>query len=143
MTSSWSWLPLALLSAFFAALVSIFGKIGLSKIDSTVATMIRAAFMFLLLLAVVAFSGKWQAIPSIQGRALLFVALSGLAGALSWICYFWALQVGKVSQVAPIDRASAVIALILAVSFLHEQLNWKSGLGGVLVVIGSVFIALA
>ncbi len=143
MLSSWLWLPLALLSAVFAALVAIFGKIGLSKVDSTVATMVRAAFMFLLLLGVVLLGGKWHAVSSVQGKALLFVALSGLAGALSWIFYFWALQAGKVSQIVPIDRSSVVIALVLAALFLHEQLNWKSGLGGLLIAAGAILVALA
>ncbi len=142
MPSTWLWLPLALLSAVFAALVAIFGKIGLSKVDSTVATMIRAAFMFLLLLMVVLVSGKWQMISALHGKALLYVALAGTAGALSWIFYFWALNVGKASQVAPIDRFSAVITVILAVIILGERVNWKVGIGALVMTLGAILVAL-
>ena len=143
MTSSWLWLPLAFLSALFAALVAVFGKIGLEKLDTTVATMVRAAIMFVFLLVVVVVAGKWQAVSAIHSKALLFIVLSGLAGALSWIFYFWALQVGKVSQIVPIDRSSVVIALVLAAVFLQEKIGWKSGLGGALIVAGAILVALS
>ncbi len=139
---SWLWLPLALGSAFFAALVAIFGKIGVDKIDSNVATMVRAAIMFVFMLAVVLASGKIGGVADIKGKAMLFIMLAGVAGALSWICYFWALKVGKASQVAPIDRFSAVITLVLAAAFLAEKVSWKTGIGAVIMTVGAILIAL-
>src|SRR5512142_2259535 len=139
---SWLWIPLALGSAFFAALVAIFGKIGVEKIDSNVATMVRAAIMFVFMLAVVFASGKYGEVGGIKGRAVLFIILAGVAGAMSWIFYFWALKVGKASQVAPIDRFSAVITLILAAAFLSEKISWKTGLGAVIMTIGAILVAL-
>ena len=140
---SWLWLPLALLSAFFAALVAIFGKIGLEKVDSTLATTVRAAVMFLFLLAVALALGKAPAIGSIQGKTAFYIILSGIAGALSWLCYFWALKVGKASQVAPFDRLSVVFVMVLAAIFLGEKIGLKSGAGIVLMTAGAVLIALA
>ncbi|HSD11975.1 MAG TPA: EamA family transporter [Patescibacteria group bacterium] len=139
---SWLWLPLAFGSAFFAALVAIFGKIGVDKIDSNVATMVRAAIMFVFMLAVVLASGKIGGVADIRGKAMLFVILAGIAGAASWILYFWALKVGKASQVAPIDRFSAVITLVLAAAFLAEKVSWKTGIGAVIMTIGAILVAL-
>ena len=141
MASSWLWLPLAFLSALFAALVAVFGKIGLEKIDSTTATMVRAGIMFAFLFFLVLLTGRWQGVSTIQGKALLFILLSGVAGALSWIFYFWALKVGKVSQIVPIDRSSVVIALALAALFLQEKIGWKGGVGALLIVAGAVLVA--
>lgn len=138
-----TWFPLALLSAFFASLVAIFGKIGLEKIDTTVATMVRSAFMFMILLGIVIVSGKWQVISTLNGKALLFIVLAGTAGALSWVFYFWALKVGKVSQIVPIDRLSIIIAIALAALFLGEGIGLKTGLGSALMVAGAILIALS
>ena len=140
---TWLWLPLALLSAFFAALVAIFGKIGLEKVDTTLATTLRAAVMFLFLLIVALSLGKATAIGSIQGKTALYVILSGVAGALSWLFYFWALKAGKASQVAPFDRLSVVFVLVLAAVFLGEKIGLKSGAGIVLMTAGAILIALA
>lgn len=139
---SWLWLPLALGSAFFAALVAVFGKIGVEKIDSNVATMVRAAIMFVFMLGVVLATGRIDGVADIKGKAMLFIILAGVAGAVSWIFYFWALRVGKASQVAPIDRFSAVITLILAAAFLSEKISWKTGLGAVIMTIGAILVAL-
>jgi transporter family protein len=142
MTSSWLWLPLALLSAFFAALIAIFGKIGLSRVDTTTATMLRAMIMFLVLLAAVLFSGKLSSVSAFTSKQFFWIVLAGIAGALSWLFYFWALKVGKASQVAPIDRLSAVFAVIFAAIFLGETVGWKTVIGSVLMVLGAVFVAL-
>jgi transporter family protein len=139
---SWLWLPLALGSALFAALVAIFGKIGVDKVDTNVATMIRAGIMFVFMLAVVLATGKIGEIGGIKGNATLFIVLAGVAGAISWIFYFWALRVGRASQVAPIDRFSAVITLILAAAFLSEKISWKTGLGAVIMTVGAILVAL-
>jgi transporter family protein len=142
MTSTWLWLPLALLSAFFAALIAIFGKIGLSKVDTTTATMLRAMIMFLTLLAAVLLSGKLSSVNALTGKQFFWIVLAGIAGALSWLFYFWALKLGKASQVAPIDRLSAVFVVLLAALFLGESVGWKTAIGSALMVLGAIFVAL-
>lgn len=142
MTSTWLWLPLALLSAFFAALIAIFGKIGLSKVDTTTATMLRAMIMFLTLLAAVLLSGKLSSVNALTGKQFFWIVLAGVAGALSWLFYFWALKLGKASQVAPIDRLSAVFVVLLAALFLGESVGWKTAIGSALMVLGAIFVAL-
>lgn len=130
----------ALLSAVFAALVGIFGKVGLKDLDTTLATAVRAVIMagFLVLMALSL--GKWDIIASIQGKPLLFIALSGIAGALSWLAYFAALKLGPASGVAALDRLSVVFVLIFAVAFLAETLTWKNALGAVLITGGALLM---
>ncbi|ALS24683.1 MULTISPECIES: EamA family transporter [Paenibacillus] len=140
---SYLWLVFALLSAITAALVSIFGKIGLQSVEANTATAVRAVIMAVFLVAVVAFQGNIGKIPSLfeDKKTLLFIVLSGAAGAASWLFYFWALKLGKVSQVAPVDKLSVVIATIAAVVFLGERLSWISGIGISLIAIGVILIA--
>ena len=137
------WIILSLLSAIFAALVTIFGKIGLEKVDTTTATMVRSACMFLLLLITVIATGKLDTLSSIPQKTLLFIVLAGMAGALSWIFYFWALKIGKASQIATIDRLSLVFIIILAAIFLHEKIGWKTGLGTLLMIAGAILTTAA
>lgn len=139
-----SWLVFAILSAVSAALVSIFGKIGLQNIDANTATAIRSVIMALFLIGVVSFQGNLGKIPEIfaQRKALLFIVLSGLAGATSWLFYFLALKTGKVSQVGPIDKLSVVIATVLAIIFFGEKLSLVNGIGVVLIAIGVILTAL-
>lgn len=140
---SYYWLILALLSAVFASLVAIFGKIGLQHLDSSVATTVRAGIMFLVLLSVLLFTNKLRDTLTIfkDSKAFLFIFLSGLAGALSWLFYFMALKVGEVSKVVPIDRLSIVFAILLAVLILGEKLDIKTALGTLVMVIGAILIA--
>lgn len=142
---SYLWLLFALLSAAAAALVAIFGKIGLKDIDANTATAIRAAIMALFLFAVVVFQGKFNQISTIisNKKALSFIALSGVAGALSWLFYFIALKFGKVQQVAPIDKLSVVFAIILASIFLGEKINLLGGIGVGLIGAGAILVALS
>ncbi|PLR85617.1 EamA family transporter [Bacillus canaveralius] len=139
------WLIYALLAAISAALVSIFGKIGLQNIDPNTATAVRAIIMAVFLIGVVAFEGNLQKIPEIinQKRTFMFIILSGIAGATSWLFYFMALRVGKVSQVAPIDKLSVVLATVLAILFLGEKISLLNGLGVALIAIGVVLTALS
>jgi bacterial/archaeal transporter family protein len=139
-----AWLLFALLSAVGAALVAIFGKIGLQGVDSHVATTIRALVMFLFLFAVIAIEGKLSlSIHSFTNSKLMFyIVLSGIAGALSWLFYFLALQYGTVAQVAGVDRLSVVFAVLLAALFLSEKIDLKTGLGVSLITIGAIIIAL-
>ncbi|OGI15909.1 hypothetical protein A3K63_00930 [Candidatus Micrarchaeota archaeon RBG_16_49_10] len=139
-----SWLIFALLSALTASLVAIFGKIGLQGVDSNAATMVRAGVMFLFLFAAIAVTGKLHNVPEIfsNRKALFYILLSGVAGALSWLFYFIALKLGQASKVAPIDRLSVVFVIILAALFLGEKVTLKIALGALLVVGGAILIVL-
>jgi transporter family protein len=139
-----SWLVFALLSAVTAALVAIFGKLGLEGVDSSTATAVRAGVMFLFLGLVIVFTGKLQNLPAIfaNRKALFYIFLSGIAGAASWLFYFFALKVGKASQVAPIDRLSIVFVIILAALLLGEKISWKVATGTFLMAVGAVLVAL-
>jgi transporter family protein len=138
------WLVFALLSAATAALVAIFGKIGLQGIDANTATAVRAVIMAVFLVGVVAFQGTLKDIPAIVAnkRAITFIALSGLAGATSWLFYFLALKYGNVSQVAPVDKLSVVMATVIAILFLGEKVSLLGGAGVVLIAIGAILVAL-
>lgn len=138
------WLIYALLAAATAALVAIFGKIGLKDIDANSATAIRSVIMALFLLGVVVVQGKIGQLGHIfsQKRAMTFIVLTGISGALSWLFYFLALKYGKVSQVAPIDKLSVVIAVVLAFFFLGEKISWINGIGVFLIAAGAVLVAI-
>jgi transporter family protein len=134
------WLIYALLSAVFAGLVGIFGKLGVRDVDSTLATTVRSIIMALGLSLVVAVRGNFAEIKNIDAKGWLFIVLAGVAGAASWLCYFRALQLGDAVQVAPIDKLSLVITILLAALFLGESLTWNIGLGALLVLIGSLLV---
>ena len=139
-----AWLIYALLSALTAALVAIFGKIGLQHLDANTATAIRAVVMAIFLVGVVVVQGKLSLISTVfaDKKALLFVVLSGVAGALSWLFYFMAIKTGNVSRVAPIDKLSVVFAVILAVVLFGEKVSLISGAGGALITAGALMVAL-
>lgn len=138
------WLVYALLSAITASLVAIFGKIGLQHLDANTATAIRAVVMALFLAGVVVVQGKLSLISTILAdkKALAFIVLSGVAGALSWLFYFMAIKTGDVSRVAPIDKLSVVFAVLLAVVLFGEKVSLISGLGVALIVAGALMVAL-
>lgn len=137
-----SWIIFAVLSAVFAALVAIFGKIGIQNIDSTLATSVRA-FVMAAFLAVVSLAlGKGEFLSTIQGKPLFFIILSGIAGALSWLFYFFALKAGPASGVAALDRLSVVFVLIFAILFLGEHLSWKSGVGAAIITVGAILMTI-
>lgn len=138
------WLIFALLSAATAALVSIFGKIGLKGIDANTATAIRATIMATFLFIVILAQGKLNQIPLIisNKKTISFIILSGVAGAMSWLFYFMALKFGKVSQVAPIDKLSVVLAVILSVIFLGEKISLINAVGVLLIAVGTILVAL-
>ncbi len=140
----YSWIIFAVLSAFAAALLAVFSKIGLQNVDTNVATAVRAVVMVLFLVGLILVQGKFQEIKVIlsNSKALLYIILGGIAGALSWLFYFVALKNAKVSQVVPIDRLSIVFALLLSFFILGEKISLKSGIGAALVVAGAVIIAL-
>ena len=138
------WLVFALLSALTAALVAIFGKIGLQSVEANTATAIRSVIMATFLVLVVAAQGNLSKIPVILAdkKAITFIFLSGVAGALSWLFYFLALKYGKVSQVAPIDKLSVVLATVLAITFLGEKISMLSSVGVFLIGVGAILVAL-
>ncbi|HDZ36594.1 MAG TPA: EamA family transporter [Thermococcus sp.] len=131
----------AILSAFFAPLVPIFGKLGLKDVDSTVATTVRAFIMFAFLFLVAVWQGRTD-VSSINGRALLFIALSGIAGALSWLFYFMAVKGGRVPAVIAIDKTSVALAIFLSWIVLKEELTPRTVLGALLIVVGALLVSL-
>ncbi|MGG7445298.1 EamA family transporter [Kosakonia oryzendophytica] len=139
-----AWLIYALLSAVTAALVAIFGKIGLQHLDANTATAIRAVVMALFLVGVVVVQGKLSLVATVLAdkKALLFVVLSGVAGALSWLFYFMAIKSGNVSRVAPIDKLSVVFAVILAVVLFGEKVSLVAAAGVALITAGALMVAL-
>lgn len=140
----YAWLLFALLSALTAALVAIFGKIGLQGIEPNTATAVRAIIMAVFLVVIVGIQSRFTHLGTIfsSSKALTFIILSGIAGALSWLFYFLALKLGKVSQVAPIDRLSVVFAIVFALVFLGEKMSWKGATGAVLLTAGAILIAI-
>lgn len=136
-----NWLLLALLSAFFAALTTIFAKIGVRDVPSNLATAIRTIVILLLAWGIVFATGEAAGISSVTQNSWLFLILSGVMTGLSWICYFAALQQGPASVVAPIDKTSLAMVIVLAAIFLGEPLTWKSVVGGGLVVLGAIVVA--
>ena len=137
-----NWLTWSLLSAVFAALTAILAKIGIAGIDSNLATAVRTTVVVLFAWAIVPLTSSYGAAFSLSRRTLLFLALSGLATGLSWLCYFRALQLGDASKVAPIDKLSVVFVLLLAAAFLGESLTPKTLLGGGLIAAGAIVLAL-
>lgn len=139
-----NWLILALLSAFFAGLVAIFGKLGLKNIDSTLATTLRSIVMTLFLVLISLFLNKFQgfSFKNFFLKDWFYIILAGLSGALSWLFYFFALKIGLASKVAAIDRLSLLFVIFLAALFLKEALNFKSILGAILMILGAFLITL-
>lgn len=139
-----AWLIYALLSAISAAMVAVFGKVGLQHLDANTATAIRAVIMALFLVGVVVVQGKFNLISEIieNRKALFFIALSGIAGALSWLFYFMAIKNGQVSQVAPIDKLSVVFAVIFAVILFGEKISLIAAGGVALITVGALMVAL-
>lgn len=136
------WTIFALLSAIFASLVAILGKIGLKDVDSTLATSIRSVVMAVFLV-IVAFSlGKFANIQSITNKALLFIILSGVAGALSWLFYFFALKLGPASGVSALDRTSVIFVFVLSILFLGESLTLFKVLGVICIAVGAMLMIL-
>lgn len=139
-----SWLIYALLSALCAAFVSIFGKVGVAGLDSSAATAVRAVIMAVFLVGVVIAEGHTADLPQVfaDKKALLFVALSGIAGALSWLFYFLALKDGAVTQVAPIDKLSVVFAVVIAVLIFGERVSFMHGVAIAMIAAGGLLLAI-
>ena len=138
------WLLYAFLSAVTAALVAVFGKLGLAKIDTTLATTIRAVIMaaFLIIIALGLKKFEGFSVGAWSSRQWLYIVAAGIAGALSWLFYFTALKTGLASRVAAIDRLSVVFVFIFALLFLGETLKLKSAIGAVLIAVGAVLMVI-
>lgn len=132
------WWTYALLSAFFASLTAIFAKQGVAHINSNVATGIRTIVILVLVWAIVWARGEGRGLGSLPRQDVFFLILSGVATGLSWLFYFKALQVGNVSQVAPIDKLSVALTMVLAVIFLGEAITVKTAIGAGLIIAGTV-----
>ena len=127
------WKVYALLSALFAALTAIFAKVGVKDVNSDLATAIRTSVILILTWGIVLFGQHISEIRDVSKNTWLFLILSGVATGLSWLFYFKAIQLGDVSRVAPIDKLSVVITILLAFIFLHEQVNLRVVIGALLV----------
>lgn len=136
-----NWLVFALLSSFFAALTAILAKIGIKNIDSNLATGIRTIVILLFAWGIVAAQGTWRQIHTLPRFSLIFLILSGITTGLSWLFYFRALQLGQANQVAPIDKLSLALTVILAALFLQEKLTLSLLAGVVLMLAGTFLIA--
>ena len=137
-----SWFTAALLSAFFASLTAILAKIGVANVDSNLATAIRTVFILLFAWAIVLGQGKVGELGALSNKTWLFLFLSAVATALSWLFYFYALKVGAASRVAPIDKLSLVFTVVLAAVILGESLTFKVIAGTILMAAGAILIAL-
>ena len=137
-----SWLGWALLSAGFAGSTAILAKIGMENVDSNLATSIRTT-VIVVAAWLVAWASLRGRVVSVPPKAWIFLTLSGLTTAASWLCYFRALQLGPASRVVPIDKLSVVVAMVLAVLCLGEHLTAAHWLGGLMIVAGAVVLAWA
>lgn len=145
MSFSWFTLPwwgYALLSAIFAALTTLFAKLGVAGVSSNLATAIRTAVILVIAWGLVAATGEISSLNQIPGRVWMWLVLSAVATGLSWLAYFRALQLGPASSVAPIDKSSLAIILILSVLFLGESLTWKTLLGTAAILAGTFLFIL-
>lgn len=142
METSSNWVMWALLSAVFAALTAIFAKIGLEKVDSDMATLIRTVVILVVLTGFIFYVGKWADPFRLSSKTWLFLVLSGLATGASWVCYFRALKMGEASKVAPVDKLSVVLVALFAVAFLKERPPVKDWLGILMVGAGVLLLAL-
>ena len=136
------WLILALLSAVFAALTSILAKVGIEGVDSNLGTAIRTLVVFFMAVGMVHLTGAKVSLAEISTKTWVFLVLSGLATGASWLCYFKALQLGDVSKVAPLDKLSVPLAMLLGVLVLGEPCDPKTVAGGILITAGALLLVL-
>ena len=142
METSATWVFWALLSAVFAALTAIFAKVGLTGVDSDLATLLRTGVIAVVLAAFVVTTGKWANPMALPAKTLFFLLLSGLATGASLVCYFLALKMGEASKVAPVDKFSRVLVAVFAVLFLHERPSVREWMGILMVGAGVLVLAL-
>ena len=137
------WKLFALGSAVFAALTAIFGKMGVAGVDSNFATLIRTVVILFFISGMLYFTDfKFSSARDLTSRQIFFLVISGLCTGFSWLCYYRALKLGPASQVAPIDKLSVALAIVMAWIFLGEKMTWNLALGAVLIVSGTLVILL-
>ncbi len=136
------WRIYALGSAVFAAATAVFGKVGVTELNSDLATFIRTIVILAVSALLVWARGEWQRPDMLSPKGVTFLILSGVATGFSWLCYYRALQLAPASRVAPIDKLSVVFVVIFAVAFLGEQLTWRVGIGAGFVAAGALLMAL-
>lgn len=136
-----SWMVYAILSAVFAALTSILAKVGISGVESNLGTAIRTAVVLVMAWGIVLARGKHRGLKTIDRRELIFISLSGLATGASWLCYYYAIGHGLVSVVVPIDKLSILVSVAFSYVFFKEKLSAKALLGLVLMVAGTLLMA--
>lgn len=135
------WQVWALGSALFAALTAVWAKVGVSGINSNLATFIRILVILPMAALIVTLGGQWQPVADLPRRAILFLVLSGLGTGASWLCYYHALQMGPVTRVAPFEKISVALTLVFGIVFLGEPLSWKIAAGTTLIVSGALLLA--
>ena len=136
------WWIYALLSAFFASLTAIFAKIGIANVNSNLATAIRTIVILVVAWGIVFWRDEAKGLTTLSKHNLLFLVISGIATGLSWVFYFKALQLGKVSQVAPVDKLSVALTIVLSILFLGEALTLKTAIGALLIIGGTIVLIL-
>ena len=136
------WLVFALLSAVFAALTSILAKVGINGVNSNLATALRTVVVLVMAWGMVFVTNAQGGITDISRKSWVFLILSGLATGASWLCYYYALQIGEASRVVPVDKLSVVITLVLAFVFLHEKFTVHSLIGCILIGAGTLMMVL-
>src|SRR5579863_9169897 len=137
-----TWIGWALLSAVFAAATALLAKVGVAHVDSNLATAIRTTVVLVFAWGIALALGKHGEIRMLDGRAILYLVLSGLATGLSWLCYFRALQLGPASRVAPLDKLSVPLVMVFAWLLLGEKLTVPTVAGGLLITAGAVVMVL-
>lgn len=138
-----SWIGWALLSALFAAATALLAKVGVAHVDSNLATALRTSVVVVFAWGIALALGKHGEVRLLDRRTIFFLALSGLATGLSWLCYFRALQLGPASRVAPLDKLSVPLVMVFAAVFLGEEVNVAVVIGGVLITAGAMVMVLA
>ncbi len=136
------WWIYALLSALFASLTAIFAKVGIAGVNSNLATAIRTIIILMVAWGIVLAKGEAKGLATLTQKNIIYLVISGIATGLSWIFYFKALQIGKVSQVAPVDKLSVALTVLLSVLFLGEVLTWKAAIGALLIIAGTIVMIL-
>jgi transporter family protein len=136
-----SWQLLAVISALAAGVTAVFAKVGLQDVPSHLGNAVRTAIVLGLSVGIAWWSGEHQKIETLTQRAWLFLGLSGLATAVSWIAYFKALSIGSATPVTAIDKTSLVVTMIFAIVFLGERFSWRLGVGIMLIVAGSILMS--
>ena len=136
---NWVWFTIG--SAFFAGVTAILGKLGVEGLNSNLATFIRTVVILFVVMAIISMRNEWQLPQHIAAKPGIFLILSGIATGLSWLCYYRALQLAPASWVAPIDKLSVVIAIILGVTVLGEPISAKLLIGAGLILSGVLVLA--